>query len=77
MSVSDAYVRIECDYPGCREEQEVELCALARSGEWDERDVEAKLKRDGWKVDGDEHFCSWHEDDDLELEEEEEDEKAS
>lgn len=51
---SDAYIRVICD--GCDDEVEVGLTALAGGG-WDERNVDAHLKRFGWTTDGDEDYC--------------------
>lgn len=56
MAISDAYVDVTCDE--CLYVQEREsLTALARAGEWDERYIEARLKRDGWTVEDDRHLC--------------------
>lgn len=46
MSKSAAFVRVSCDQ--CHAETEVELCALAGRGSWDERHVDKKLSHDGW-----------------------------
>lgn len=54
MSRSDAYIKVECDK--CHDEIEVELTSLARGG-WDERRVDAALKREGWTTDGEKDYC--------------------
>ena len=51
---SDAYIRVTCDK--CGNEEEVELTALARNS-YDERDVDAKLKRLGWCVTDAGDYC--------------------
>ena len=53
--LSDAMVHVTCDT--CKYDQEYTLTALARNG-WDERDLERELIRDGWKIDGDSHYCA-------------------
>lgn len=54
---SDAYIRVSCDK--CEDpdmDEEVELTALACGG-YDERNVDASLKRNGWKKDGERDIC--------------------
>lgn len=56
MSISDAYVRVECD--SCGAVDEIGLTALAGHGVWDERDVKRRIERMGWKETGeDAHLC--------------------
>ena len=56
MSISDAYVRVDCD-GGCGQAMEIELTSIARSG-WDERDLPKALERAGWLYRRDEgQFC--------------------
>lgn len=50
--ISDAFVTVNCDAKGCRETTDVELVALAGDGEYDCRNVAAKLERDGWVLEG-------------------------
>jgi RNase P subunit RPR2 len=57
MSISDAYVVVTCDK--CGEHLTLNLTAIARGG-WDERYVQAELKRDGWECDGERHICPEH-----------------
>lgn len=54
MSISDAYVKVNCDCKvhSCGVEEEVELTALAGHGEYDMRDVVRKLERGNWTVGG-------------------------
>ena len=61
MSISDAYVSVECDAPRCRENEDVTLTALGTRGrEWDDRNVKAHLERLGWTVDGNRTLCPEH-----------------
>lgn len=55
MARSDAYITVTCDK--CDDETEIQLAALAHQGSWDERDVDKRLKRYGWKKDGDQDIC--------------------
>jgi hypothetical protein len=56
--ISDAFVRIECDGKGCRESDEIQLTALARSGSYDDRNVAREIKRMGWhELPDDRHLC--------------------
>lgn len=53
MTRSDAYITVSCDRDGCRESVEVQLTATAGRG-YDERDVDAALRHEGWtQRDGD------------------------
>lgn len=52
---SDVFVDVTCDV--CKDSEKVKLTSLAGRGCWDERNVDAELKRDGWSVDGDKHKC--------------------
>ena len=47
MARGDAAIRVYCDGE-CGEAIEINLTALARSGSWDERNVESALKAAGW-----------------------------
>lgn len=54
---SDAYIRVACDVcedPGM--DEEISLCALANGG-WDERNVNARLHRAGWRVEDEKDIC--------------------
>lgn len=55
MSISDGYVNVECDR--CHEEEQMEMTALAQRGSYDMRNIEARMKRDGWRIEGDTHTC--------------------
>jgi len=62
MAVSDAYVDVTCDV--CHVVEQVRLTATAGRG-WDERNVEDRLARLGWLVQGDKHYsenCRKHTD---------------
>lgn len=52
--LSDAYVTVSCDK--CHHSENYELTSLAGGG-WDERNVEGELRRNGWRIDGYQHFC--------------------
>lgn len=52
---TDPAITVICDE--CNDDMEVGLTALAR-GSYDERDVDAKLEREGWTKDGDRDLCS-------------------
>lgn len=53
--INDAYVRVTCDK--CQEiEDEIQLEAIACHG-WDERNVDAALKRLGWKKEDGQWLC--------------------
>jgi hypothetical protein len=54
--IGDAYVRVTCDGE-CGQEEEIDLTPLAHRGSWDERLVESKLLRMGWKVVGELTYC--------------------
>lgn len=56
MSSSSPSVSIECDGENCRAYEECYLTALA-GGCFDERNVPSELRRLGWTVDGDTHYC--------------------
>ena len=53
--IGDATVTAWCDICGTKEE--IQLTALARSGSYDMRNVEADLKGLYWSVDGDKTIC--------------------
>lgn len=54
--ISDPIVTVECDR--CGETEEFHLTPLAKSGSWDDRNVEKTLSRWGWRIDGpDTHIC--------------------
>jgi len=53
--ISDAYVEVTCDK--CHVIEVVQLTAIACQG-WDERDVVGHLRRLGWTVNGNSHYCS-------------------
>lgn len=57
MSISSAYVHVECN--NCfGASEEIELTSLAGRGQWDERNVNRHLEREGWKIVSDnEHLC--------------------
>lgn len=56
MSRSGAFVRVECDFcEGITDE--IELTLLAQKNAWDERNVDAALKRKGWEKSGDLDIC--------------------
>lgn len=57
MCRSDAYIVVSCDK--CKDEEAdetVELCSLAGGG-WDERDVDAVLRRRRWTKKGGGDIC--------------------
>lgn len=33
------------------------MTALAQRGSYDTRDIEKRMKREGWQIDGDAHMC--------------------
>lgn len=55
MARSDAFITVECD--SCGYSDQYELCALAGGG-WDERDIDRKLRRQGWEVKDGKDLCS-------------------
>lgn len=55
MSRTDAYIKVSCDK--CGQETEADLCALAGRG-WDDRYVDAELRRDGWVIDKASDVCA-------------------
>ena len=56
MSKGDAYIRVECDT--CHDFIDIELTFIA-GREWDERNVDGELERQGWRDEGDNiHTCS-------------------
>lgn len=55
MPFNDPTITASCDSCDTLSE-EMELCAVSGGG-WDERNVEGKLKRWGWKVDGRNTLC--------------------
>lgn len=56
MSRGDPFIVVICDQ--CESEEiEVGLTSLAGNA-WDERDVNGKLKRAGWSVDGGKDLCA-------------------
>lgn len=63
MSRGDAYIRVECDFCDTSTGQEpqfeeVQLTALAMKQSWDERNVDARLEKAGWKkVEGGMDMC--------------------
>lgn len=54
MAISDALVRVFCDKCNC--ETEVTLTSIAGHC-WDERNVDAELKRDGWIINSGLYVC--------------------
>ena len=55
MPLNDPTITATCDE--CSESSDpMELCCLAGGG-WDERYVPDKLKKRGWKIDGDRTIC--------------------
>ena len=51
MSISDAYMRVECDGPGCQDSEDVPLAVLgARGRSWDDRYVKSHMERLGWTM---------------------------
>lgn len=56
MGLMDPVIRACCDR--CLEDSdEIGLTPLARSGSYDERNVENTLRRMGWTIDGDKTIC--------------------
>lgn len=51
---SDAFITVTCDK--CNYNENIELCACVRNS-WDERYVDAALKKGGWTKDGDLDLC--------------------
>jgi len=51
MSRSDAHIIVTCDK--CGLDEEIKLTALARRGNWDERNVDSELEAMGWLPDDD------------------------
>lgn len=56
MSLSDAFVRVECDGAGCRESDEIPLTALAGRGQYDMRNVQKQIDK-YWVTEGGRHYC--------------------
>lgn len=56
MPIMDPVIRACCDKCQC-DSDEMGLTALARPGNYDERNVVNSLKRQGWTIDGDKTFC--------------------
>jgi hypothetical protein len=54
MSISDAYVEVECD--GCHTVEVVTLTAIAWNC-WDERNVKDHMKSMGWSITEDGDYC--------------------
>jgi hypothetical protein len=55
MPIGEAVVHVECDT--CDEVSDaMELTSLAGGG-WDARNIPARLRREGWRVEGKETIC--------------------
>lgn len=53
--INDPRITATCDE--CEiDSDEMEMCALAGGG-WDDRYIDGKLRKWGWKVDGDRTIC--------------------
>lgn len=59
MARGDAYIKVECDFKDCGDDIEMQLTSLA-DGSWDERDIDKRLARYGWKKEGEKDFCPEH-----------------
>lgn len=54
MGIQEPRIEVICD--GCNEAQDFELTKLAGDG-WDARNLQRKLARYGWRVNGDITIC--------------------
>ena len=54
MGICEPRIRVECDKCGVSDEYEMTLLA---GGAWDDRNLEKKLIRDKWFVNGEETIC--------------------
>lgn len=52
--ILDPIQPVECDQ--CQQRDEFDMTSLAQRS-WDNRNLDAKMKRAGWLTDGEWHFC--------------------